>query len=122
MMDTWGLYPWFEEQGEDCIHADDRAAFRALGAYGKVFVCEAANEYLVLRYGDHSYRVRPSLFQPVLAPAFGFGDRVRTVEKGREGTVQDIQWHHARREPMFFLRVDGKRLGRRYWTTDLQPA
>jgi hypothetical protein len=121
---VWGLYPWFAEDGADLIHPDDREAFRALGPYGRVFQKVGDDDgYMRLRYGERTYRVRPSLFQSVTVPAFDFGQKVRLNRRPDEvGAVQDIMWHHKENRPMYFLNVNGKRVSTRRWEEDLAPA
>jgi len=116
----WGLYPWFEEHGIHHVHPDDLEAFRNLMPYGKVFSCEAANQFLLLRYRDKLYRVIPKLFKPIEVPAYNFNDRVIVVADGEEAIIDEITWHHERGEPMFFLMKDGKRRKKRYWANELR--
>ena len=121
---TWGLCPWWPGGPEDQIHPADRERFRALFPYGRVFQAMGQEEaYLVLRYGEESYRVRPQLFRPVPALAFAVGARVRLKKRPeRAATVRDIIWHFKEGRPMYFLKVGGKRVGSRRWAEDLEPA
>jgi len=118
----WGLYPWFEERGRSLVHPQDADAFSSLLPYGKLFQCVAwDNQYMTLRYGNRQFRVRPDLFAAVTAPPFDFGQTVAFGKGGRavSGTVVDICWHHGRDRPFFHLRLNGKRLKKRYWAEDL---
>lgn len=115
----WGLYQWFEEHGRHLVHAADLEAFRQLSPNGKLFLWEGMEgDYLVLRYGDAVFRVRPDLFRPVGEPLFGFGSRVSVPGKG-DGVVTGMSWHFKRGEPMYVITVKGKELKKRYYSSDL---
>ena len=118
----WGLYQWFEEHGINLVHPDDLNAFRALMPNGKVFECEAENEFLTLRYGNMRYRVKPELFKPVEEPKYRFGQHVIIKDCNVEATIDEIQWHFNNMEPMFFVNKEHKRLTKRFWTKDLMPV
>jgi hypothetical protein len=114
----WGLYPWFEEQGVDLIHPDDLAAVKALMLYGKVFRLLGEHEGFVrLGYGKAEFRVRPSLFKEISAEVHAIGETV-VLKDGRIGEVIGVQWHHQRSEPMYQLRLEGKKRSNRYWNSD----
>lgn len=115
---SWGLYPWFEEHGVDLIHPDDLATVRALLPNGKVFrLVGEEQEFLRLRYGDVEFRARPSLFKPVAGHVRGVGETI-ALSDGRMGEVIGVQWHQKRDEPMYQLRLEGKKKSNRYWNAD----
>jgi hypothetical protein len=120
---SWGLYSWFREHGLDMVHPADRELFESLFPYSKLFYCEGVDgEYLILRYGTRSYRVKDNLFQIVNFSIIPFGEIV-FVNKGRgilKAKVVDIQWHFQKHEPMYFVETDGKKLKKQYWASDLQ--
>lgn len=115
----WGLYPWFEERGANLVHPDDLDDFRKLMPYGKVFFCQSKNEFLVLRYQNSHYRVRPQLFSEVPAPEFTFGQLVHVRETGDPAQIDEIHWHHQRAKPIFFVTFGGRRNKKRFWADDL---
>ena len=117
---SWGLYPWFEEYGEEMLHPDDVHIMRKLMPNGKIFRL-AGNEgaFVRLQYGEIEVRVQPSLFKPVDAKVRAIGQTV-TLKDGRSGEVVGIQWHYQRSEPMYQLRVDGKKKSNRYWESDFE--
>ena len=125
-MKGWGLYPWFSEGGLWLVHGDDVERFEALSPYSKVFKCTGKRDgYLILRYGIEDYRVRPDLFEPVPAPAFGFEEWVTMKASGRNraphiGTIREIHWDYKKRCPYYLLRIGGRELPKRYWTEDLE--
>ena len=52
---TWGLYPWFEEDGEELIEERYRDEYLSLKPYGKLFLCVGEREQLIeLHYKSHS--------------------------------------------------------------------
>lgn len=125
-MDTrrarWGLYPWFEEHGADLIHAEDLAVVRALAPNGKVFRVTGEDEgFIRLSYGEIVFRARPSLFREVGGEVHGIGE-VIALRDGRSGEVIGIQWHHQRAEPMYQLRLAGKKGSNRYWNSDFASS
>ena len=122
---NWGLYQWFEEHGLELIHPNDLDAIRNLMPNGKLFeVTDNDGEYLTLRYGNHTYRVNPSLFKLVATPPFTFGDVVRIRKGGSviSATICDILWHFQRSEPYYHLAINGKRLTKQYWFKDFLDA
>jgi hypothetical protein len=104
------------------VHPDDLAAFRSLMPNGKVFELETEGNFLVLRYRDSRYRVKPDLFKPVDTPLYDFGQRVIVTATADEAIVDEIHWHFQRREAMFFLVQRGRRLTKRFWAEDLLPS
>ena len=124
-MHAWGLYPWFPELGLELIHPDDLSIVQAFSPH--CVVCEVVGEedfYLVIRYDSHQIRVKPELFEPIPAPVFRFGQRVRTKPPRtlRCGVVCSIGWHYAKHQPYYLLQVHGKVLSGRYWTEELEAA
>lgn len=88
---TWGIYPWFEEDGEELIEERHRDEFRELKPYGKIFRCVGErDEFIELQYNSHSYLVKPQLFKKVPTPKFNFGDTVRLRKKPEViGTISE---------------------------------
>ena len=116
----WGLCQWFEEHGTAMVHSDDLDALRSFRPNGRVFNCIDEDEsFLVLRYGEVVFRVKPALFKAVPAPKWQIGETVEVVDRGRMGQVAEIRWHFQRAEPMYFLSFDGKISKKRYWSQDL---
>lgn len=77
-------------------------------------------EYLTLRCGDSTYRVRPAQFRELPAPSKDYGDCVTIMTKGKETTAQigKIVWHSKRQEPYYFVTLNGKLLKRQYFSDD----
>ena len=112
---------WFPEHGAHLVADGDRSAFAAMNPAGKVFQCVGTDdEWLVTRYGDDTYRVKPDVMKLVPAPAFEIGQAVSA--KGAPGVVSDITWHFKDAVPIYFLTFEGKRSSRRYSETELVAA
>lgn len=118
---TWGLYPWFVEDGEQLIAPLDLKKFRSLSPYGKVFECiDEDSAYVTLRYGEEVYRVKTKLYKQVSAPIFTIGSAVRLTKKPEVvGVIIDINWHSKENTPMYFISIDGKRKSTGYMNDDL---
>jgi hypothetical protein len=119
---SWGLYPWFEEHGEAKVHPEDLEAFRRLRPYGKVFLCVDTNGFLTLRYNSEVFRLSSDLFRVVPNPQFTFGQNVVVREKGSTGTICGIEWHHAKKEHIFFIEREGRSSSRRFAADELDVA
>ncbi len=119
---AWGLYPWFQEQGEARIHPEDLQAFKNLKPYGKVFEqIGSIEEYIVLQYNKIKYRVKKDLFTVLpISPVFTFGDRVEDINHpDRVGTICDIEWHHKDKQFIYFIEINEKKSSKRYYDRDL---
>ncbi|WP_346352912.1 DUF6960 family protein [Azotosporobacter soli] len=118
---TWGLYPWFIENGEQLIEPLDLEKFKRLSPYGKIFECiDEDNEYITLKYGEEVYQVKAELYKQVNAPIFTFGNKVRLTEKLETiGVIIDINWHNKENTPIYLIEINGKRKSTRYMETDL---
>ncbi|MBL8892391.1 MAG: hypothetical protein JNL67_20615 [Planctomycetaceae bacterium] len=119
----WGLYPWFPEHGETMIHPEDVVTVKSLMPSGKVFqVVGEDGDYLVLSYGELSFRAKPELFRSVERPHKQIGDTVEVVSKGEQQSakVVEIHWHHQKNEPFYVLTINGKKSSKRYWNADFR--
>lgn len=119
--DSWGLYPWFEESGEQLIFPSDLDSFRKLLPYGKVFKCiDEVDGYLVLQYGQDKFRVKPDLYKVVNKPRFEFGCNIKLAKDNtQEGIIEEINWHQKNNAPIYYISINGKRKSTRYSDEDL---
>ena len=116
----WLLFPWFEEHGVSHVYPDDLDALRRLQPYGKLFLAiRVEDDFLQVAYGETALRVRAGLANPVSCSPHPVGESV-TLLDGRPAVVVGVQWHHARSEPFYSLKVNGKRKTKRYWGSDLR--
>ena len=119
--DSWGLYPWFIEDGEQLIFPDDLESFKNLLPYGKVFNCiDEVDGYLVLQYGKCTFRVKPDLYKTVNQPRFVIGCNVKLAKDNtQEGTIEEINWHQKNNSPIYYISINGKKKSTRYFDEDL---
>ncbi|MEM1272939.1 MAG: hypothetical protein AAGF88_03930 [Pseudomonadota bacterium] len=121
--DRYVLFPWFEEHGERHIHPDDLEYVRSAHPYGRVFGYAGRDgKYSVLQFGDRTIRVLPKLLQNVPSSRFDFfdvGEDVVLVKDEQPATVLSVMWHFEKNEPIYQLRVNGKKKSKRYWQADL---
>ncbi|RCX18762.1 hypothetical protein DFR58_10431 [Anaerobacterium chartisolvens] len=120
-INSWGLYPWFIEDGEYLIFPKDIESFKKLSPYGKVFRCiDEVDGYLVLKYGNETFRVKSDLYKIVDAPFFEIGCNVKLVKDNTQvGTIEEIQWHQKNKVPMYYISINGKQKSTRYFNEDL---
>lgn len=121
----WGFFTWSPEHqeyhGASMIHPDDLDSWNRSHPYGGLFECiKIEGKYLVLRHGEDTFRAKPDLFHSVKRPLKQIGDPVEVESKGEQKTavVVEIQWHHQKNEPFYFLIMDGKKSSKRYWNSD----
>lgn len=121
LKESWGLYPWFTEHGEEMIFSDDLSKFKDLSPYGKVFKCEEENEdYIVLSYGIEAFRVKPQLFKKIPKPAFQIGERVKLMkDQVQEAVIVEVNWHIKNKEHIYYITLNGKKKSSRYKEKDL---
>ena len=112
-MGTWGVYQWFSEYGEDLIHPQDLDRFkeRFLYSASNVFYCrDFFEKYIVLKYKDELFRVKPDLYKRVKMPTFDYCDYLKLKDRpGSVCQVSDIIWHFKEDAPKYKLIVDGKK-------------
>jgi hypothetical protein len=120
LKDTWGLYQWFPEYGEDMIYAEDQKKFMDLSPNGKIFKCiDDNNGYLFLMYGEEIFRVKPDLYKPVRKPLFQIGDRVKLKnDSSQEAIIIEVNWHYKNNEHIYYISLNGKKKSRRYTSSD----
>ena len=109
----FGLYPWFPGHGYTFIHPANRRDFEDLQPAGKVFeLLEIANGWLLLRYQDRHYKVRPELFIEVDRPPLRYGDWVKVLSMpelpNAPAEVNDVLWNE-REGRAYYALVQRKR-------------
>lgn len=121
LIGSWGLYPWFEEDGEDLVKQSHSNDFKSLQPYGKLFQCIGeGKEYIKIQYNSKIFEVKPILFKIVLPPIFSFGEKVRVVNHPETlGVVCEIGWHHKNNKEVYYIDVNGKKKSSRYFSEDL---
>ncbi len=104
----YGCFPWWPEDGNDWVHPDDVALARSIIPSGRIFRRDSSDgEYLVMRYGEITLRVRRTLWQEVEPEGFELGDWVEVLSLGlrnepRTGVIREMFWDPAgQRHPLF---------------------
>ena len=135
-MPIYGLYPWTPAYGYRYVHPASRLIFEDVEPLDKVFErlgdapSDAGGEWLLLRYDDHTFKVRPDLFSEFHGPSrrlpFGFGDLVHEAptaadpgQPARRGTIGGIFWDAAADRPVYTLWLGKRRHDRRYAAAEL---
>ncbi|MEF2246472.1 DUF6960 family protein [Paenibacillus sp. IITD108] len=120
LVGAWGIYNWFEEDGEELIQKLSREAFRNLKPVGKLFQCVGIDgEYIEILYNKQKFKVKPELFIQTPNPTYKFGDNVRLKSKEIIGIICDINWHSKEAREMYFIEVNGKKKSTRYFSEEL---
>lgn len=120
LVGSWGIYNWFEEDGEEFIQKQSRDAFLKLKPVGKLFQCVGIDgEYIEILYNEQKFKVKPELFKPTPNPKYHFGENVRIKSKEVVGIVCDINWHSKEAREIYFIEVNGKKKSSRYFSEEL---
>lgn len=124
LINSWGLYPWFNEDDPSLIYVDDLENVKKIGLYGKVFYCsDQCGDFIRLNYGSYSFRVKPSLFKPIRSIRFMIGDNIKLISSpDKLGTILNIEWHYKNNEPIYYLSFNGKKSSRRYSENEFSPV
>lgn len=116
---TWFIYQWFYEDGEDLIHPIDLERYKERFRYHGwcLFYCILEDkEYITFKYKKELFRVKPKLYKRVSMPIFSYGDYLKLKKYPNAiCKVDDIRWHSDRSEPFYTLIVDGKKKLKRYY-------
>lgn len=108
---AFGLYSWFPGYGYSHIHPANRREFEGLEPHNKVFEkIGELNDWLLLRYADEEFKVRPDLFVSIPKLPFTFGEWVKPANQpaGPVAEIMDIYWSVSEDVAFFSLR-QGKR-------------
>ncbi|RNI32566.1 hypothetical protein EFA69_04405 [Rufibacter immobilis] len=121
----FGLYSWFPGYGYAHIHPANRREFEQLEPHNKVFEkVSEINGWLLLRYADEEFKVRPDLFTAISWLPFTFGEWVKPANQpsGPVAEITDIFWNVSEDAPLFGLRVGKQKLDGVYRLAQLQAA
>lgn len=124
----FGRYPWFPEHGYSYVHPAYRPEFESLEPHDKVFEKhEESEDWLMLRYQDQQFKVKPELFSSIQPLPFTFGDQVRAqgaapVFAAPPAEITDIIWDPKTNQPFFQIRQGRKKLNQFYRVDELRKA
>ena len=126
--EQFGCYLRWPVDGTDWIHPEDVELCKRLIPGNRVFQKQIEDQtYNRLVYGEHSIRVKPTLWLEVPVDGYLIGDRVEIrsrIGKRRPaiGTINDIFFNTRRKAVEYKLVVNGKMLPESYYFEDIQPA
>jgi hypothetical protein len=122
----YGCFPWWPEDGNDWVHPDDVALARSIIPSGRVFRRDTSDgEYLLMRYGDITLRVRRTLWQEIEPEGFELGDWVEVLSRGlrnepRTGTIREMLWDARANVIHYFIAENEVPISDAYTRDDLR--
>lgn len=122
----YGYFPWWPQDGDDWLHPDDVERARSMIPSSRIFRRDGSDrEYLQLKYGDFTLRVRPTLWQEVLPEGFEIGDWVEVLSRGmrnepRTGVIREIVWDDRARALRYQIFENDQPIADLYAADDLQ--
>lgn len=126
MRHDYGVYLWWPERGEAMFHPDDVQLALKLIPSRRVFRRETfLDGYVVLAYGSHRLRLRPTLFLPAQSDGFEIGDQVQVLSRcGKNrpliGRIAHMLWHVRGKRIEYLVRHVDRALPRLYSAADLE--
>ncbi len=120
LKNTWGIYPWSTLHGNELIYSEDLEKATKSELRGKVFHCTDDNgKYITLEYQNESYRVKPDLYEVFHGLVFPIGSSIKLKKyPDMNGIIIDIRWYWDKKEPMYFITLNGKKKTKRYFLED----
>jgi len=114
----WGRCPWSYEFEKEKIYPEDLEKFKPISGPFAVFECiGTCGEYIIIKSGDNTFRVKPEIFRELTEPKYKIGDTVKI--KDMYATILFIEWHNEKTEHYYYITVNGKRKSRRYFESEL---
>jgi hypothetical protein len=125
-INTWGIFPWSIERGEQHIHPEDLEEIKTCFLGLKVFNCvKEENGFLFLKYGKEILRVLPELYKNIDPPKYCIGDVVEILNgssQGEKAIIVGMYWHLKNQSVIYYLKIGEKVKSRRYWDTDIKSG
>ena len=114
----WGRCPWSYQLSKDKIHPEDLEKFSTLhGSFVVYEYIETDGDYIIIKWGNYTFRVKPDIFKEVKEPKYKIGDTVKI--KGMDAIICLNEWHDEKKEHYYFVTINGKRKSRRYFESEL---
>ena len=114
----WGRCAWSYEFEKEKIHPEDVENFKFICGQFVVFECIGTDgEYIKVKLGSNTYRVKPEIFTELKEPKYKIGDIIRI--KNISATILFNEWHNDKMEHYYYVAVNGKRKSRRYFESEL---
>jgi hypothetical protein len=71
-------------------------------------------------YGKNNYSISINEIRPINTPKYIIGEKVSPVNHPELiGIIYDIIYHFTKNEPMYFIKINGKKKSKRYFENDL---
>lgn len=122
----YGYFPWWPEDGDEWVHAEDVTAARAMIPSQRVFRRDGeVGEFVLMQYGDVTLRVRRTLWQQVEWEGLEIGDWVEVLARGmrnepRTGTIREVLWDERGERLQYQILEKGVPIEQVYTRDDLQ--
>jgi hypothetical protein len=122
----YGVYLWWPEDGDAVFHPDDLQIGLKLIPSRRVFRRERLlGHYLVLRYGPHRVRIKPTLFLSVHSDGFDIGNQVQVLSRCGQnrpfiGRIAHMLWHVRAKRIEYYVRQVDQQIPRLYSAADLE--
>ena len=124
-MPDCGAYLVWPCEGQDWIHPDDVAQVNQWIPSSRVFRRHSFDgEYYRLQYGEHSVRVKPTMWRRVDDEGFSVGDRVEVLSHFQEnepclGVIVEIRFEKSSGRILYSIESRELPLPRPFVATDL---
>jgi hypothetical protein len=102
---------WYNGGGPDHLAGNQ-------GLIGKVIADDG--DVLTVYSPERTMRFSKKDFKVYETPSLTWGEKVEIVDKGLEGEICDFNWHYNNGEYYYFVSVNGKRLKKRYFISELK--
>ncbi|HVU88110.1 MAG TPA: hypothetical protein VHD36_12395 [Pirellulales bacterium] len=125
---AYRVYSRWPENGDGWIHPADIRLARRLIPSTRVFRYDGREgPYLLLSYGKHRLRVRPTMRQAIRGDGFDLGDQVEVCSKlGKNrpfvATISEMRWNARYRVIHYQLRRRNMTLARPYTADDFRAV
>ncbi len=122
---AYGVYRRWPVDGEDWIHPFDVGIVKQMVPSDRVFRRTDLNsEYLLVTYGNISFRVRSAIWHEVKYEGFDVGDYVEVKSQmGKAesfvGRIRDLKWNHRFKYIEYYLHRADQTQVRPYRACDL---
>ncbi len=126
--DRFGVYLRWPQDGNDWIHPEDVELTNQLIPGRRIFQRHALDgDYSKYTYGEHSIRLKPTLWLEVESDGYLVGDRVEIrSQMGKRdpsiATIEDVLWNQHEQFVEYTLVVNGTTLPTSFRFAEIQPV
>jgi hypothetical protein len=119
-LNKWLFYPSLKDSiTDELIHPDD---LNKINGTGIVHCIGIENGHLLVRSKNSVIRVRKEGVKIILpTPAYNWSENVYEISKLEiKAQIDDLFWHHTKREFLYYLKINGKRKSKRFSEKELK--